>query len=163
MRLTLPYLLVLALGACLLLSVACTPYPEGPRISFQSALNKISSSWQVREASLNGVDITAEYDGEFYSFDEDGDFQRLEKTFQITIPPFSQDTILPIVGQGEWAFVNNNEEVEWLYDFTYRDPYNSDVRYTEQFNERWRIDRLADGELWLRNDSMTLRMEFFTD
>lgn len=163
MRLTLPYLLLLALGAGMLLSVACTPYPEGPRVSFQSALSKISSSWQVREASLNGVDITSEYDGEFFSFDEDGDFQRLEKTFLITLPPFSQDTIVPIVGEGEWEFVNNNEEVEWLFSYTFRDPYNSDVRYSEEINERWMIDRLADGELWLRNDSMTLRMEFFTD
>lgn len=163
MRLSLPYLLILAILATLLLSVACSPYPEGPGISFQSALSRISSTWQVREASLNGVDITAEYEGEFFAFDEDGDFQRLEKTFQISIPPFSQDTILPVVGEGDWEFLNKNEEVEWLFTYTFRDPYNSDIRYTEQVNERWSIDRLADGELWLRNDSMTLRMEFFTD
>lgn len=141
--------------------IGCTGYPEGPSVSFRNPTELISTTWRVQQAVQNGVDITSEYEGEFFTFEEDGGFRKLEVGYEISLPPFTQDTIFNALGTGDWQFRNDRSQVELLYQIFPFDPYVSGTFYEVTFNELWTIARLAEGELWLRDDSTELRMEFF--
>lgn len=157
-------LLLSSVAIAILVSLAsCTGYPEGPKVSFTAAVDKISTTWRVKSAIENGTDVTARYNEEFFKFEEDGDFETIESTYSVSIPPFTQDTVLTVQGFGTWQFVADESGVEMLYAFSFQDPYNSEVFYREEINERYDILRLSQEELWLRNDSVFLKMEFFTE
>ncbi|MCB0840012.1 MAG: hypothetical protein KDD63_18895 [Bacteroidetes bacterium] len=139
----------------------CTGYPDGPGVSFKSAQSKITTTWRIQDASLKGNEITSEYTDDFLQFNSNGEFQYFDANRQIRIPPFTQDTIMPIEGLGQWEFLDGNKQVELFYTFEFVDPYNSDIIYSEDINERWDITRLADGELWMRKGDLFLKLEFF--
>jgi len=146
----------------LLLGVAgCTGYPDGPSVSLTSAVSKLSTTWRIKQAIQNGTDITSEYDNEFFEFEEEGDFELLESTYDVSIPPFTMDTVLTVAGQGSWQFRNQQSQIELLYQVRVKDPFNSSVSYTRTFNELWTIDRLTKEEFWLSDDSTSLKLEFF--
>ena len=157
-------LLYLALPAVLFLalSTGCSKYPDG-QASLRSATSRIATTWDIKSASLDGTDITDEFEGEFFEFEEDGSFRRLETDFLISVPPFSQDTIVNVVGTGEWTFIEDETQVELFYTYTFRDPYNSSILYNQEVNERWEIRRLAADELWLRRGNLFIRFEFFSE
>ncbi|MEM7372012.1 MAG: hypothetical protein AAF587_25575 [Bacteroidota bacterium] len=141
---------------------SCTGYSEGPKVSFTAALTKISTTWRIKSATENGADITDRYEEEFFRFKENGVFETLESTYVIAVPPFTLNDTTALQGIGEWKFVNDESGVEMLYSFSYTDPYNSDVTYREEVNQQYDILRLSQEELWLRNDSIFLKMEFFS-
>jgi hypothetical protein len=160
MNRTLALLAVLLVITMSLLS--CTGYPDGPRISFQNQTDLLSTTWRVRQALRNGeIDITDQYEGEFFEFEDDGAFRKLEKGYTVSLPPYTQDTTFNAIAPGEWQFRSGGTEIELLYLIRTQDPYNPAVRYTEVFNELWTIQRLAEGELTLSDDSTVLRLEFF--
>ena len=139
----------------------CTGYPDGPGVSLTSAESKITTTWRIQDASLNGTEITDQFTEDFFKFDNDGEFQYFDANRLISIPPFTQDTLMPLEGVGTWEFVDGKKQVELLYNFQFKDPYNSEILYSEDINERWEITRLAEGELWMRNGDMFLKLEFF--
>lgn len=139
---------------------ACTGFAEGPTVSLVSSLKKISNTWQVKEAAVNGIDVTARYKDDFFDFKDNGEYKTLDAARLVSLPPYTEDEIVPMVGEGEWNFLDNNL-IELLYTYDFPDPYNSSVRYSEQVYERWEIARLTQDRLWLRNDSLLLKMEFF--
>jgi hypothetical protein len=157
------YLLGVSFLLAALLAGSCTGYPDGPSVSFTSALTKISTTWRVKQATLNQTtDVTGEYENEYFRFNEDGEFETLEARFSISLPPFSQDTVIAAIGSGSWRFLEKETKVEMLYAYRFRDPYNSDIFYREEKNERYDISRLSQDELWLENDSLLLKLEFFS-
>ncbi|MDX2250477.1 MAG: hypothetical protein SF052_27090 [Bacteroidia bacterium] len=144
-----------------LILTGCTGYSDGPVLSLKSAKTKISTTWRVKDASLFGVEVTSSYDQDFFKFEEDGDFSYFDASRLIAVPPFTQDTIMPLEGVGEWQFLDGSKQLEVLYTFSFKDPYNPDITYTEDVNQRWEVTRLAEGELWLRDDSTILKLEFY--
>ena len=138
----------------------CTGYDDGPAISFRSEETKLANTWRIQGASLRGIEITDVYTDDFYRFKEGGDFERLDAAKLISVPPFTQDTIVTESGIGSWQFLKKNK-LEILYTYTIPDPYDSDISYTEEHYEVWEIDRLTQEELWLRNDSLTFKMGIF--
>ncbi|WNJ16502.1 hypothetical protein [Pontibacter sp. G13] len=140
----------------------CTGYPDGPAISFQSATSKISTTWRIDEASVNGEEITDQFEGDFLKFEEDGDFQVFDNHFMVSLPPFSQDSAVSMLGFGNWEFLDGSKYVELLYDFRVQDPYNQTVIYEQNINQVWQVTRLSDDQLWLSNDSTLLKLEFYT-
>lgn len=139
---------------------ACTGYDDGPSISFRSEAVKIANTWRIQAASLRGVEVTANYEGDFYRFQEEGEFDRLDAAKFISVPPFTQDTIVTETAIGSWQFLKDNK-IEILYAYIIPDPYDSDITYREEHYEVWQIDRLTPEELWLRNDSLTFKMGIF--
>ena len=154
--------LVLLLGFVALLT-ACTGYDEGPAINFTSAEKKLADTWRIAEATQNGQDVTARYAEDYMEFSEEGDFLYFESQYAISLPPFTQDTVVGLVGQGTWQFVEQKQALELLYSFRYPDFYNLNYSYDVTRNEYWEILRLFEDELWLKNDSVTLKLEFFTE
>ncbi len=153
------------LAALLVIAISltgCTGYPEGPQVSFQNQTDLLATTWRVRQALRNGdTDITEQYEGEFFQFEDDGAFRKLENGYRVSLPPYTQDTTFNAIATGDWLFRSDGRQIELLYLITVQDPYNPSVRYNEVFNELWTIDRLAEGELKLSDDSTVLRMEFF--
>ena len=150
-------------GSILILGLAqsaCTGFAEGPAVSFTSTTKKLSTVWQVKEAALHGVDITQTFKSDFFDFKDDGEYMRLDASRLVSLPPFTQDTLVSMIGEGEWNLLDKNT-LELLYQYEFPDTYNPDVRYLEEQYERWEIARLTEDRLWLRNDSMLLKMEFF--
>lgn len=143
------------------LIAGCTGYADGPAINLKSAKTKIANTWRVDDASLNGVETTSSYTDDFLKFEESGDFTYFDALRLISIPPFTQDTLMPMEGFGDWQFLDGGKQLEVFYTFQFKDPYNPDITYSEDINERWEVTRLAEGELWLRNDSTILKLEFF--
>jgi len=141
-------------------SAACTGFADGPTISFQSTTTKLANTWEVKEAAQDGVDITSQFQGDNFEFKTNGVYQTLEASKAISLPPFTRDTLIPLVGIGEWNLLSKNE-LELLYSFQFRDTYNNDVIYKEELYERWEITRLSDEQLWLRNENTLIKMEFF--
>ncbi len=136
---------------------ACTGYSNGPAISLRSAETKIANTWIVDEALLNGADATADYTDEFFRFNGNGTFERLENTYQTNIPPVGP-TVSKEVGQGDWFFRNGESQVELLYQFETTDPLNPSVDYVRTVNQLWTISRLTQEELWLEDDSTSLKL-----
>jgi hypothetical protein len=155
----------LALLAVILFAVSligCTGYPDGPSVSFKNQTDLLSTTWRVRQAIRNGdIDIRDQYEGEFFQFDDNGGFRTLEVGYTVSIPPYTRDTTFNAIAVGEWQYRNDRSQLELLYRIQVYDPYNPGIVYLETFNRLWRIDRLAEGELWLSDDSTQLKMEFF--
>ncbi len=149
----LPLILLLGLQGC-------TGYDDGPLISFRAEATKIANTWRIQDASLRGAEVTANYDGDFYRFEEEGGFQRLDAAKFISIAPFTQDATVTANATGTWKFLKDNK-IEIFYAFIIPDPYDSDVSYREEHYEVWEIDRLTPEELWMRNDSLTFKMGIF--
>ncbi|MEZ4825309.1 MAG: hypothetical protein R3C61_03300 [Bacteroidia bacterium] len=139
----------------------CTGYSDGPAVSFKSAKSKISTTWRVADASLFGAEVTQAYAQDYFKFEDDGDFTYFDANRLIAVPPFTQDTMMPLEGIGKWEFHEGSQKLEVLYTFSFKDPYNPDITYTEDVNHRWEVTRLAEGELWLRDDSTILKLEFY--
>ncbi len=142
--------------------VGCTGYPDGPAISFQSADELIATTWQVKDAISNNQDISAKYAGDYQTFRDGGEYRYFDELRKVSLPPFTQDTSIAMEGVGEWRFVNKKSQVELFYTFEFEDPYNPDVIYREEFNELWTVARLKEGELWLEDDSVLLKLEYYT-
>jgi hypothetical protein len=151
------FLLAFALLTTLILA-ACTGYSDGPALNFISAENKLSTSWEVTAAEMRGVDVTADFSQDFFTFEDNGDYQTLDAAQLVSLPPFTRDTLLPVLGTGTWAFRNGSRNLELYYTYRLVDPYNLSTNYEESISEFWEIARLTQEELWLRNDSMLLKM-----
>lgn len=155
------YLLAIAFVIMSMLGQSCTGYEDGPSVNFTSAEKKISSTWRVKEASLNEIDITGQFSDDFFAFEEDRTYKYFDAFRLVSEPPFTQDTLMPLNGLGEWQFVDGTKQVELLYTFSFKDPYNPDIRYNENVNELWTIQRLTSEELWLKNDSVFMKLTLF--
>lgn len=136
---------------------ACTKYSEGPKLSLRSTQTKIARTWQMKEAVKNGVEITDQYEGGFFVFTQEGDFSTVDLKRMVHLPPFTQDTLLPVLANGKWGLLTENR-MELLYAYTFVDPYNTSVTYNQEVYEEWDILRLTPTELWIRNDSMRFKL-----
>jgi hypothetical protein len=145
----------LALGAF----SGCTGYADGPSVSFRKAEDLLIRKWVVTAASDANADISAEYANEFFDFQLEGIFRRAENAYPLSIPPFTQDGNIAVVGEGQWSFLEDERVIELIYTVEYTDPFNSSVKYRELFNEVWEITRLTETELRLRNGALRLRLE----
>lgn len=138
---------------------ACTGYNDGPNISFSNPEKKMANKWKISEAVLNTHDVTERYAEDFFAFEEDGDFSYLDQARILSFPPFTQSDTLPVLGLGTWAFLEKKNHIEFLYLFNYQDPLNPDTRYEEEIYQQWTITRLTEEEFWIKNDSMSFKLE----
>jgi hypothetical protein len=155
--------LLLALFLTSLVLVACDPFVEGPSFSFKTAETRLVNTWRVKEAAQNGVEITALFKDGFFNFKPENGFSTVDTKKLVSLPPFTQDTILPIAGTGSWFFLQEKNMVELIYTYTFQDPYNVDVVYSEEAYEQWEIRRLTKDELWMRNDSVIMKLVPFNN
>jgi hypothetical protein len=151
-------LIAVAIWSVGLLSLmGCTGYPDGPAVSLSAAEEKLLNTWVIEEAERNGMDVTDAYREDFFRFEAEGAFARQEGRFVVDVPPGASQ-VGEKLGRGEWVFRNEGTQVELLYQFRFDDPSNPSVEYLRNINELWDIRRLSRQELWLADDSTTLKM-----
>jgi|GEM_PF-3116350 len=155
---------ITALSLVIIMGIAgCRTFDQGPRVSFKKAEERVANTWIVKEAVQNNVEITDRFDGGFLTFEVNRDFIILDVDWEVTIPPFGQDTVLTIGGGGTWDFLSDKNRIEILYTINYQDPYDANVNYTEETYQQWEIEKLYEDEMWLRSTelNMTLHLEPF--
>ncbi len=145
---------------CLFLTViCCVRYPEDPEVIREDPSALISKRWRIEKVTQNGAaDITATYPLRFFQFAENQVFSTEVKMFEISIPPFGRDTVRTVPGVGVWQFIDDEQEVDIIYDLVFEDPYNAGVSYREAAALRFSIQRLTASQLWLSNDSLRIEL-----
>lgn len=141
----------------LALLAGCTGYPDGPALSIKPTEDLLVNAWKIDEAVRNGVDVSAEYADENYTFEANGDLERLERSFMTDIPPTGVSSSSEL-GKGNWFLRNAKSQIEMVYTYSFGDPLNAAVAYQRTVNELWTIDRLTAEALWLSDDSTSLKM-----
>ena len=109
------------------LLTSCKKYVDGPAISLRSKKARLQGDWQIDSYSVNGVDKTSElktlYGANFrWDIEKDGHY-KMSGTF---------------TSSGTWKFGEDKDDVYFL---------STDTGSVE---ESYRILRLANKELWLR-------------
>jgi hypothetical protein len=137
----------------------CTEFPDGPAVSFKSAAKKLAGTWLITEATQGNTDVIGDFAGETLKFEAEGTFERLEKTFVVSVPPFTQSSIIQNTGTGLWQLIEGDTQIDVVYQFRYTDPYNSSVTYVQNQQELWTINRLTEDELWVSSGQLELRLE----
>ena len=145
--------------AALFLLTGCTTFEDGPTFDFVAAQKRLANDWAVREAIIRNNDITANYASDVITFEELGNFSYLDAARTITSPPFTQSETLSALGNGTWNFLDGKNQIELLYRFVFKDLYDPNIVYEEEHYEQWEILRLTADELWLRGDSISLKLE----
>jgi len=110
--------------------ISCTKYEEGPLISLRSRKARISNTWviqSVTEVSTGHVTYSG-YEGWELQISEDGQYKK-------NILYNGNQTIY----EGGWEFVSA-DVVEFQY-----------LENQEEIIEQFKIIRLANKELWLRD------------
>lgn len=123
----------------LLVLQSCTPpYEEGPVVSLQSKKSRIANVWRVsRVTKSDGSDITSDYAGYKFTFQEDG------KAFSV------QSTILGnLESTGDWQLVgdSNNEKFRLFLKNNLTGLENT---------EDYKIIRLIEDEFFMTDESST--------
>ncbi len=148
--------LFILLVSLLWVVTGCTSYSNGPKLSLRSTGQKMDNTWKVKEAVKFGSEITSLYEDGYFIFKKDGRFSTLDTKRWVSLPPFTQDTALPIVANGEWNLLEN-DKFEIIYTYTFTDPYDNSTVYNDEVYEQWNILRLTEQEFWIKNDSMSFR------
>ncbi len=155
-------LIVLPLVMCAFLGLnSCTGFEDGPSISFKDSAKQMARTWRIKEAVLNNTDITTRFNSDFLSFEEDGEFSILDAVRTVNFPPFGRPDTLTVLGKGNWDFLDEDYRIEWNYTFFYQDSYDQTIFFQEDFYEQWTITRLTEEEFWMKNDSMSMKLEPF--
>ncbi len=114
------------IGALLIATVfaSCGKYENGPGISFRSRMNRVTGDWTMKDAELDGQNVTA-----FYQVFK---LAITKENYTETIGfPF----LTPSIRTGTWEFIRNDEAIRITYN-------NGDVIEVE-------IKRLTHKEFWV--------------
>ena len=117
---------------CAFAFTGCKKYEEGPLVSLQTRVKRVSNVWKVQNAfDLNGKDVTANYDLKKWEFTD-------------------QFSVIYHEGQrkyfGRWQFTQSNENLEISYDSLEEEIYI--------------IKELKDKELTLTQRDTDITIEF---
>jgi len=143
-----------------LLSVfGCTGYTDGPTISFTAPAEKMARKWAFQEVLLFSTEITPEFKDDFMEFEVDGGYSTLDASRVISFPPFTESDTIPVLGRGDWDFLDKKNRIELFFTYNYQDNFVDTLFYKDEQYQQWTITRLTEEEFWLENDSMSVKLQ----
>ncbi len=151
-------LLIGLLAFSLLAIYSCTGYNDGPVMSFVAPAKKMARTWSFKEVILYQTEVTHEYAADFMEFEEDGGYSILDAERVVSLPPFTRPDTLPVLGRGDWDFLDKKNRIELFFTFNYQDNYNDTLFYQDEQYQQWTITRLTEEEFWLENDSLRVKL-----
>lgn len=115
---------------------SCSPYEEGPAISFRSKAERLANTWSINYAvEADGDDKTSDYSGDVYLLDKDGNititFTEAGTTFEAT---------------GTWTLTNDDENIRIQSSYTV--PV---INLTISSDETYEILKLKENEVWIKD------------
>lgn len=153
------FIRLIGLGLIIVLLASCIRYPEDPEVIREDPATLITKRWRVDKVLKNNVeDITDSYRFPFFNFLINNKFESEIEMYQISVPPFGRDTVVSVPIAGDWEFLNEQSELDIIYDIEFTDPYNDTVVYGESGGLSFAIQRMTESELWLSNDSLRLEL-----
>ncbi|NDP22344.1 MAG: hypothetical protein GZ091_14870 [Paludibacter sp.] len=121
---------------------SCSKYPDGPIVSLVSRAERVANNWKVGQAFDDGKDVTANYNQYEMDLTKAG---AASLTAKYTVLGVTFD----FTTSGTWSFISNFEKI--TFDF---DNNSSDGVY--------KILRLTENEMWLKEDAGTLELHYVT-
>ena len=124
----------------LLATTACEKYPEGPNMSLRSRSERVANTWKAAKVTDGNSDVTSDYDQYELDLTKSGGatltakYNFFGETFEITT-------------EGTWSFMEKDTKI--ALDFENNDADNV-----------YRIDKLEEEEMWLREDGGTVEFHF---
>jgi hypothetical protein len=135
------YFVPLILAALFILT-SCDKYPDGGSISLRSKAERVANNWRVSEALEDGKNVTSDYDQ--YELDlTKGGSATLSARYSFLGVHFDYST------SGTWTFLSDKEKISFNYD-----KDDADAIY--------RILKLEEDEMWLREEGGSLELHFVT-
>ena len=128
--------ILLTVVASVLMLTSCSPYEEGPAISFRSRTERLCNEWRLTRLYINGTEQTLS------AFDQQTTLE-FKKNGTVNYSYAVMDsTAIVITGSGTWEF--NNDQTEVFTTITYT------LGGTEK--DTFKILRLKEEELWFENN-----------
>lgn len=128
--------ILLTVVASVLMLTSCSPYEEGPAISFRSRTERLCNEWRLTRLYLNGTEQTLS------SFDQQTTLEFKDNGTVNYSYAVMDSTAIVITGSGTWEF--NDDQTEVITKITYV------LGGTE--TDTFKILRLKEEELWLENN-----------
>ena len=102
---------------------SCKKYEDGPSMSLLTKTQRLTGTWEVKEFTINGMDLMDQYDSYEMEFEKDGDVEFISQ----------EDGSNPInIEKGEWEFSSNKEEIEIDWDDSSMDQEIEITRLTNK-------------------------------
>jgi len=135
--------IILSLITVTLLSVSsCKKYPDGPGFSLRTKTSRVVNNWKIVQAFDNGKEVTSDYNKYELSLTKTGKASLAVKYVILGLN-------FEYVTNGTWAFVSNKEKIS--FDFE-----NNDA------DKVYKILKLEEDEMWLKEDTGTLELHYVT-
>jgi hypothetical protein len=128
--------ILLTVVASVLMLTSCSPYEEGPAISFRSKTERLCNEWRLTRLYINGTEQTLS------SFDQQTTLEFKDNGTVNYSYAIMDSTAIVITGSGTWEF--NDDKTEVITNITYT------IGGTE--TDTFKILRLKEEELWLENN-----------
>jgi len=112
---------------------SCSPYEEGPGISFRSKAERIANTWTINYAvEADGDDRTSDFDSFVVVTDKDGNITTTYDLLGVTI-----------TSSGTWELTNDDETLKTDVD-------TEILGITSNTVTNFTILKLAEDEMWLK-------------
>lgn len=128
--------ILLTVVASVLMLTSCSPYEEGPAISFRSRTERLCNEWRLTRLYINGTEQTLS------AFDQQTTLEFKDNGTVNYSYAVMDSTAIVITGSGTWEF--NDDQTEVITKITYV------LGGTE--TDTFKILRLKEEELWLENN-----------
>lgn len=128
--------ILLTVVASVLMLTSCSPYEEGPAISFRSRTERLCNEWRLTRLYINGTEQTLS------AFDQQTTLEFKDNGTVNYSYAVMDSTAIVITGSGTWEF--NDDQTEVITKITYV------LGGTE--TDTFKILRLKEEELWLKNN-----------
>lgn len=126
--------ILLTVVASVLMLTSCSPYEEGPAISFRSKTERLCNEWRLTRLYINGTEQTLS------SIDQQTTLEFKDNGTVNYSYAVMDSTAIIITGSGTWEF--NDDKTEVITKITYT------IGGTE--TDTFKILRLKEKELCLR-------------
>jgi hypothetical protein len=117
---------------------ACKKYEDGPAFSLRSKAARVANNWKIAEALDNGNNVTSDYNKYELDLTKDGHAE-----LSIDYNFFGGN--LKYTTSGTWTFVSEKEKISFDYE-------------NDQADNVYKILKLKEKEMWLKEDTGTLEL-----
>lgn len=129
---------ILIIGMMTLAFTSCKKYPDGPTLSWTSAVERVSNSWKIAKAMNGGEDVT-------------NDFEQYDITFTKSYSATLHAKYKAFGGsydyytEGTWSFSDDEKKLNVNYN-------------DDDADKTYIILRLTEDEMWLKEDGTELEL-----
>jgi|SRR6218665_894718 len=144
------------IAAIFILTAGCKKYEDGPLLSLYTKKHRVMGTWDVEYFSINGYDSTTYLKSKpFYGMYNFGKGE----TFYSIHPFLYSSNNVGFTENGQWLFTDNKENIQIAFT-DHSTKSETHLGAYRDHNVIWKITRLTEKEMWLKNNYTDSR-EYF--